>query len=90
MSKCWQPIETVPKDGRAVILCWASDADGVSIDWTKNAETAGVFVQVASWREYEDFSDWTVYADRVSDLILHFSPTHWMPLPLPPCREAKP
>jgi hypothetical protein len=53
-------------------------------------ETAGVFVQVASWREYEDFTDWTVYADTVSDLILHFSPTHWMPLPLPPCKEAKP
>lgn len=88
MSECWRPIETVPKDGRAVILCFAINADGNPIDWTFDAMTAGVFVQVASWREA--IGEWAVYADMISDPILHFNPTHWMPLPLPPCKEAKP
>ena len=88
MSEGWQPIETVPRDGTAVVLCWAIDADGNPIDWTSNMQTAGVFVQVASWRG--DIGEWAVYADMISDPILHFRPTHWMPLPLPPCREAKP
>lgn len=88
MSERWQPIETVPKDGRAVILCWAIDADGNAIDWTESINTAGVFVQVASWRE--EIGEWAIYADTISDPALHFRPTHWMPLPLPPCKEAKP
>ena len=41
----WQPIDTAPRDGTAVILCWAIDADGAPIDWTTDAKTAGVFVQ---------------------------------------------
>jgi hypothetical protein len=90
MSACWQPIETVPKDGRAVILCWAIDANGRPIDWTENMETACVFIQIASWHEDYDGGEWVVYADMIVDPILHFSPTHWMPLPLPPCKEVKP
>ena len=88
MSEGWQPIETVPRDGTAVVLCWAIDADGNPIDWTSNMQTAGVFVQVASWSE--EIGEWAIYADMISDPILHFRPTHWMPLPLPPCKAAKP
>jgi len=84
----WQPIETAPRDGRAVILCWAIDADGGPIDWTENMQTAGVFVQVASWSESALW--WALYTDDSMDIVMHFDPTHWMPLPLPPCKEAKP
>jgi len=24
----WRPIDSVPRDGTAVLLCWAIDADG--------------------------------------------------------------
>lgn len=78
----WQPIETAPRDGTAVVLCWAIDADGGRIDWESDPHTAGVFVQIASWGENDG---WTVYCDMVCDPRLHFKPTHWMPIPAPPC-----
>lgn len=78
----WQPIETVPKDGRALLLCWAIDADGNPIDWNEEPKSSGVFVQVASFSEV--VNSWWVYIDTPSDARLHFDPTHWMPLPDPP------
>ena len=78
----WQPIETAPKDGTAVLLCWARSADGAPIDWRQDPETAGVFVQVASW--WAGDGEWIVYCSMVRDPSLHFEPTHWMPLPPPP------
>lgn len=71
-----------PKDGRALLLCWAIDADGGLIDWNKEPNTAGVFVQVAAWWG-EDYG-WIVYCDLIREPRLHFEPTHWMPLPEPP------
>lgn len=76
----WRPIETVPKDGRAVLLCWAIDADGRPIDWEEEPSTAGVHVQVAAWWTNE----WVVYCSMVDEPRLHFTPTHWRPLPTPP------
>lgn len=75
----WQLIETAPKDGRAIILAWAIDADGERIEWDKQPTTAGVFVQVANWNEAKNW--WWVYIDTPCDAALHFEPTHWMPLP---------
>lgn len=77
----WQPIETAPKDGTSVLLCWAINADGKPIDWRKDLKTAQVFVQVASW-----WSDdgWVVYCSQIEEPRLHFNPTNWMPLPAPP------
>ena len=83
----WRPIETAPRDGTAVMLCWAIDANGNPIDWTRDPRTAGVFVQVASWWEGENA--WVVYCSMVQDPSLHFDPTHWMPLPAPPLKMAK-
>lgn len=78
----WLPIDTAPKDGAAIILAWAIDADGNKIMWNESPETAGVFVQVASWSEKEGW--WWVYTSTIADASLHFNPTHWMPLPKPP------
>lgn len=78
----WQPIETAPRDGRPLLLCRAIDADGAPIDWNDNPSTAGVFVQVASWREEEDW--WGVYTSSIQEPLLHFTPTHWRALPPPP------
>lgn len=76
----WQPIETAPKDGTSVLLCKEIDADGNPIDWSEDLKTAQVFVQVAAW--WEDC--WVVYCSLIEDPLLHFEPTHWMPLPDPP------
>lgn len=79
----WIKIEDQepPKDGTAVLLCWAVSADGKMIDWEKDPKTAGVFVQVASWWDEEE---WVVYCSLPSEPCLHFEPTHWQPLPAPP------
>jgi hypothetical protein len=77
----WQPIETAPKDGRALILCWAIDADGRRINWNEEMQSSGVFVQVASWWPG---TGWVVYCSLIEEPLLHFDPTHWMPLPEPP------
>jgi hypothetical protein len=81
----WQPIDTAPKDGTAVLLCRAIDADGNPIDWRENS--LGVFVQVAAWWEGDD--DWIVYCSQAREPALHFEPTHWMPLPSPPDTQPK-
>jgi hypothetical protein len=71
----WRPIATAPKDGTALLLCQAFDADGDTIlpsDW-------GVHVQVAAWWGGE--KDWIVYCNLMMEPTLHFTPTHWAPLP---------
>jgi hypothetical protein len=81
----WKTIDSAPKDGTSVLLCKAIDADGKPIDWRDDLHTAQVFVQVAAWWAGDD--GWIVYCAQVLDPRLHFEPTHWMPLPLPPCAE---
>lgn len=82
MGSEWKTIDTAPKDGTALILCWARDADGDPINWVDDPKTAGVFVQVASWWGEED--GWVVYCHMPREPRLHFVPTHWQPLPPPP------
>lgn len=84
-SMTWKSIDSVPKDGRAVLLCWAFDADGKPIDWEADPSTAGVFIQVASWWEHDG---WVVYCSQVKDPSLHFNPTHWMEVPPPPSKTS--
>ena len=77
-SNNWQPIETAPKDGTEILLCQATDADGDPM----SDESWGISVQVAAWWEGE--RNWIVYCSMVRDPSLHFTPTHWMPLPSNP------
>ena len=83
----WQPIETAPKDGTEVLLCQATDADGKPI----LDESWGIFVQVAAWwrkRSNLEAGEWTVYCSQIQEPRLHFTPTHWMPLPSNPLAPA--
>lgn len=68
----WQPIETAPKDGTAILVCFADHYD-----------TNGFLPVAVRWRSYhpnakgkECFRD----SSGVKVTVI----THWMPLPNPP------
>ena len=68
-----------------MLLAKAINADGKPIRWEEDPKTAQVFVQVAAWWSGEDA--WIVYCSMILDPKLHFTPTHWMPLPSSPNYE---
>jgi hypothetical protein len=68
----WQPIESAPKDGSAVLLCDFSEGTyrtteypSVVVGWWDDGE----------WRDMGDIGCCGQY---------NYDPTHWMPLPEPP------
>jgi hypothetical protein len=66
----WQPIETAPKD-HSLILLSGLDEDGVKV------------VDMGHW---ESFSWWHgEHSDPEWSWTYENQPTHWMPLPEPPC-----
>lgn len=77
-NKEWQPIETAPRDGTGLLLCKARDATGRLMP----EDAWPYYVQVAFWVEEEE--KWIVDCNRIYDLELDFTPTHWMPLPANP------
>jgi hypothetical protein len=77
MKSVWQPIASAPKDGTAILLCRATDAQGKPIV----GKAFDVFVQVGMWWEGDG---WVVYCSQVHEPNVHFEPTHWMPRPEPP------
>lgn len=69
----WQPIETAPKDGAAFLL---ASFIVPSEEAARNGSRA--FWDIAIGRPYGTKLDrWTG--------ILGTTPSHWMPLPEPPC-----
>jgi len=68
----WRPIETVPRDRTSVLLTCAID------------ECWGGNTAVAAWWGDKASGAWVCYMNMVLDPELHFTPTHWMPLPEPP------
>lgn len=67
----WQTLESAPKDGSRILVCWARPGE----------ET---HYELVFWNEYRDAwsaSDggWGSDRWRADD-----APTHWMPLPEPP------
>lgn len=84
--RTWQPIETAPKDGTD-ILVHDNDAPGLPTG-RADACWAGNTAVAAWWSDDSSIGHWVCYMDRVSDPDLHFTPTHWMPLPEPPGLDA--
>jgi hypothetical protein len=88
MSDCsgagaeWQPIETVPRDGRDVLVMrdiWPGTESG------RAEECNGHNTYVAAWWG----SEWVCYMDQVQDPRCPIEPTHWMPLPDPPIVQTR-
>jgi Protein of unknown function (DUF551) len=79
----WQPIETVPRDGRAVLVMrdiWPGTESG------RAEECNGHNTYVAAWWG----SEWVCYMDQIQDPRCPIEPTHWMPLPNPPTHQTIP
>jgi hypothetical protein len=83
----WQPIETAPKDGTSILVhnnVAPGCKDGVADEcWAGNTD-------VAAWWADERGGEgaWICYMSKVLDPELHFTPTHWMPMPSPPRRSG--
>jgi hypothetical protein len=79
----WQPIETAPRDGTAVLVMsdyWPGTKSG------RAEECSNINTYVAAWWQDEDRGKgaWICYMDAVLDPHCPITPTHWMPLPDPP------
>jgi hypothetical protein len=71
----WQPIETAPKDGTAILL-FSPDA-------------RGLLPSIGLWSAGE-FPNGEIYADWIdcwADAVIDAEPTHWMHLPPPPIQK---
>jgi len=69
MTPSWQPIDTAPKDGTAILL-WPY---GHFEFWNGAAEAEVVLGYCTEDEEWFN-----------PEARLSFKPTHWMPLPEPP------
>lgn len=65
----WQPIETAPKDGTA-ILTYRSGKIMAVAEWLQDRLAQSAMVKEGCW--------------CVSDGMIIIGVTHWMPLPKPP------
>jgi hypothetical protein len=79
----WNPIETAPKDGTAVLVMrnvWPGTDSGKADSC--NAHNT----YVASWWAGEDGDEgeWVCYMDMPQEPRCPIEPTHWMHLPPPP------
>lgn len=69
----WQPIETAPKDGSAILI-WQPDR---SKYWGLG-NFDDLRYAIGYWRVADKIGSW---GNRNSAVV---NPTHWMPLPAPP------
>lgn len=84
----WQPIETAPKDGSAVLCGWAKTGEYALCRWKLNSRleashSRGGMLEYAT----EYFGDLEELDDYDYALAKNF-PTHWLPIPAMP--EASP
>lgn len=69
----WLPIETAPKDGRAILVCSA---------YSPQPDKR---MCVAMW---SSFGGWCTTEPIMGD-PLNEPPTHWLPLPEPPVHQMR-
>ena len=83
----WQPIETAPMDGTAVLVMrdiWPGTKSG-------RAEKCSAHnTYVAAWwgMERNGKGAWGCYMDAIRDPECPVEPTHWMPLPPAPGKKG--
>ena len=91
----WQPIETAPRDGTAVLVWVPGAREGAEGAWGRHGKNTPS-VAVAKYDDYK----WRPEEERWTGDIVEFEsgwestgsynvtvalkPTHWMPLPEPP------
>jgi len=70
----WHPIETAPRDGTVVLIYQPADEgdDIPAVIQVARYEATYFDPNIFQWREAE------------GEQYETYSPTHWMPLPLPP------
>lgn len=79
MNKGWQPIETAPRDGTPVLICWAAPGYSASMavaEWDQDYAEMD-FTDGVGWRDGSDYG---------CGGMIGAMPSHWMPLPEPPER----
>lgn len=77
----WQPIETAPKDGTAILVAGGHDDSLHHVDGDGPWHRFSKAPTRAAW----DGSAWIVgLAEAGYVAIERNEPTHWMPLPAPP------
>ena len=80
----WQPIETAPKDGTAVLLygLWAGEIAG---------PTSHPTTDIGAWSKHKgDFDGFEWCLSTGDAYACWMKPTHWMPLPPAPADEISP
>lgn len=76
----WQPIETAPRDGSAVLLYQKKPHAEVARYESDTNEIEVGFYSEEGWR---------VFGFHGDESERDFAPTHWMPLPQPPADNQK-
>jgi hypothetical protein len=89
LKPLWQPIETAPRDGTAVLVMrdiWPGTKSG------RAEECNGHNTYVAEWWQGENggAGAWICYMDSICEPKCPVEPTHWMPLPPPPTAQPVP
>ena len=75
----WQPIETAPKDGTAVVLY------GKGLLRSGYEQAVGVYIPIHGEDDDSTIRWWHVEDGKFGPYAIRGpSPTHWMPLPPPP------
>lgn len=81
----WQPIETVPKDGR-MVLCWVQAFRVGEDDEGRQHEADVSECDFGAWRNNEHGGYFDAFAFPRAE---RESPTHWMPLPPAPTNQER-